>query len=312
VPVRPTTLSLHLQPPTIASHDDHHRPPLANQLFDTREIFVELMDKFRDCKALVPMLRQSGVSVEKKLAEFQEQAKTFPQVHRELAAIQYYLHFALWACQDRWRPWHVGITNFATLLREIERWRFETNEQVCFVTFNYDTMLEEAMSQVLRLEVRDMASYVRDNYSLFKLHGSINWGRVVEGIVQDRSKPIDDLYQRVIDTAIPGSEFFTNTYSLCNLQMQSTLDSHKVLYPALSIPVEKKDEFSCPPDHITALEGLLPRVTKVITIGWRATEAEFLTRLKFARQRPTRVFAPPWTYWLSQGARKEQTRPSQT
>jgi hypothetical protein len=34
------------------------------------------------------------------------------------------------------------------------------------------------------------------------------------------------------------------------------------------------------------LEGLLPRVTKIITIGWRATEAEFLRMLKFSRQMP--------------------------
>ena len=53
-------------------------PPLANQLFDTRQIFVELMEKFKDFQPLVPILRQSGSSVEKKLAEFQEQAKNVP------------------------------------------------------------------------------------------------------------------------------------------------------------------------------------------------------------------------------------------
>lgn len=74
------------------------RPPLANQLFDTRPIFVELMEKFKECQALVPILRHAGTSVEKKLAEFQEQASTFPQVHRELNAIRFYLHFALWEC----------------------------------------------------------------------------------------------------------------------------------------------------------------------------------------------------------------------
>jgi len=80
-----------------------------------------------------------------------------------------------------WRTKHRGVTNFATLLREIDRWRHEAKEQVCFVTFNYDTMLEDAMEQVLRLNVGDMNSYHSwSNYSLFKLHGSINWVRVVD------------------------------------------------------------------------------------------------------------------------------------
>lgn len=107
------------------------RPPLANQLFDSRPIFVELMEKFKEFQALVPILRQPGISIEKQLAEFQEQAKTYPPAFRELNAIRFYLHFALSDCQDHWRTKHRGITNFTTLLREIDRWRLEKNEQVC-------------------------------------------------------------------------------------------------------------------------------------------------------------------------------------
>jgi hypothetical protein len=65
--------------------------------------------------------------------------------------------------------------------------------------------------------------------------------------------------------------------------MRPNPDIGVVLYPALSIPVENKDGFSCPPGHVTALEKLLPKVTKMITIGWRATEAEFLSRLLASR-----------------------------
>lgn len=159
-------------------------------------------------------------------------------------------------------------------------------------------MLEDAISQVLRLEVQDMNSYIAwNNYSLFKLHGSVNWGRVVEG-VQDLSKGSRDyLHQRLIDDVVPGSECITDRYKLCDHDLRPRpfkieagypLETMPgvALYPALSIPVEKKDEFSCPAEHVTALEGLLPRVTKMITIGWRATEADFLSRLKFARLQP--------------------------
>ena len=275
-------------PPTVqlSARTAEDRPPLANQLFDNRGIFLLLMEKFKDCQAVVPMLRQSGASVEKKLAELREQGKTFPLARRELAAIQYYLHFALWDCQEQWYNRHRGITNFATLLREIERWRFETNEYVCFVTFNYDTMLESAMETVLRLTAQSMDSY-RDwkNYSLFKLHGSVDWGRVVEH--SWGAQTADFFYRPLIDSVERGVASITERYELCTRDMSPKPPvAGMVLYPALSIPVEKKDEFSCPAEHVAALEALLPRVTKVITIGWRATEAEFLAKLKFARQQP--------------------------
>lgn len=237
------------------------------------------MEQFKDCQPLVPLLRQPGVSIEKKLAEFQKQAGAFPQVNRELNAIRFYLHFALWDCQDRWRSKHRGITNFATLLREVERWRFEKNERVCFVTFNYDTMLEEAMAQFLGLQVRNLGSYVTwPNYSLFKLHGSINWGLRLDGI-EHTGNSVPYPYQALIEMVMPGSPYLTNSYRICDRPMGPTPD-RVVVFPALSIPVENKDEFSCPAEHVAALKELLPRMTKMITIGWRATEEDFLNMLQ--------------------------------
>jgi hypothetical protein len=84
----------------------------------------------------------------------------------------------------------------------------------------------------------------------------------------------------------PGSVHLTKKYRLCNIREMGPTPERVVLFPALSIPVENKDEFSCPAEHVTALEGLLPRVTTMITIGWRATEADFLSKLKFARLEP--------------------------
>lgn len=57
-------------------------------------------------------------------------------------------------------------------------------------------------------------------------------------------------------------------------------DDGRIGFPALAIPVEKKREFNCPPEHLEALAGVLRRVTKMITIGWRATEEHFLEMLK--------------------------------
>jgi hypothetical protein len=249
---------------------EYNRPPLANQLFDDRPDFVTAMTRFRECIALVPLLRKPGIVVERELAKVQEQAVTFPPAHRELAAIRYYIHFALWECQKKWTLDHRGITNYATLLREIERWRFRNKERVCFVTFNYDTMLEQAIEQVLGWSFTDFSQYVSfENYVLVKLHGSIDWGWELDAkpnnpnevIASAADLKVTDRYRRVA-------------------RHPMVFDDGSVGFPALSIPVEKKDQFACPREHVEALATAIPEVKKIITIGWRATELGFLKILK--------------------------------
>lgn len=265
-------------PPNI----EYHRPPLANSLFDNRPQFLTAMQLFPECQPLIPRLRKEGVVVEQELAKIETEATEYPERHRQLTAIRYYLRSALLDCQNRWRGIHHGITNYATFLDEIERWRFQNNEQICFVTFNYDTMLEDSMAQVLHLQIRDMDSYRNwDNYSLFKLHGSLNWGRTIEGIKREIGAP-SQFYSYLMKSPTPG-RIALGVYQLCDPQMRPQPDRGGMLYPALSIPVQKKDEFSCPYDHIRALAAILPKVTKMITIGWRASEDEFLKMLLASR-----------------------------
>jgi hypothetical protein len=72
------------------------------------------MELFKECMELMPLLRRSGIAVEKELARIQEQAPKFSRVHEELAAIRYYLHVALMQCQQRWRT-HVRALMAASM-----------------------------------------------------------------------------------------------------------------------------------------------------------------------------------------------------
>jgi hypothetical protein len=170
-------------------------------------------------------------------------------------------------------PDHRGITNYAALLREIERWRWEFQQRVCFVTFNYDTMLEAAMKQVLHLNFGDLDRYIGSEYTLIKPHGSINWGREVE-LAASHAGGQQALINSAADLNISDRY---RVVTDCPMLFYGS--SAQVVFPALSIPVENKDEFSCPSEHVEALERILPQVSKVMTIGWRATEADFLGML---------------------------------
>jgi hypothetical protein len=223
---------------------------------------------------LIPLLRKPGVAVERELARFQEQARTFPPRHQQLAAIRYYLHFALWECQRHWNERHVGITNYVTFLDEIERWRFESNQKVCLVTFNYDTILEMGMAQVLGIVSDNIDSYIsNENYKLIKLHGSINWGREVAGIQAPHAFTEDRLIEQAANLNISNQYTIVTSHPV-------RMEGGRLLFPALAIPVAKKDEFSCPESHVQALRSALPEVIKIVVIGWRATEDDFLGLLR--------------------------------
>ena len=259
----------HLPPSSTDAGIEQHRPPLANQLFDGRPTFVESMLRFPDFKPLATQLRFGG-PVERQLAVLEEQAKTFPERHQQLAAIRYYIQDILWNCQHTWAAFHRGNTNHLGFIDAIERWRYETNQQVCLVTFNYDTMIERAIEERFGWTFTDFAAYTSNaEYKLIKLHGSIDWGLSIElpaTVARDVIRAaghglvVTSHFRKVVS---PGG-IFEDSY---------------IGYPAIAIPVEKKSEFSCPPEHLEALAKVIPNVTKIITIGWRATEQDFLKML---------------------------------
>jgi hypothetical protein len=253
-------------------HEDS-RPPLANQLFDDRALFVQVMNDYGACKPLVNLLR-GNVHVERQLAKFEEEAKTFPPRYSQLAAIRYYLHHMLWNCQNNWFNFHQGITNYITLLDVIDRWRYEHVEQVCYVTFNYDTMVERSMTDLWGCTFDKFDKYTSNSrFKLIKLHGSIDWGLQLKNFPPS-TKPADI----ITDVGMLGIDVSQNYRKVHRPPV--AFDDGTFGFPALAIPVEKKNEFLCPPEHLRVLAEVIPKVTRIITIGWRATEQDFLTMLK--------------------------------
>jgi hypothetical protein len=255
---------------------EEDRLPLANGLFDLRPIFVEAADGFPDCKAVLPRLRAKDVSVEAALARVRDEGANWPPALQELAAVQYYLHMALWRCEDAWQNRHHGVTNYVALLREISKWRDGASQPVCFVTFNYDRMLERAMEQVLKLQPRTLDVYAHRNYTLIKLHGSVDWGREIDGIDDPRifhTYPIQRLIAEAAALKISSRYRAVTTFPM-------RIAGDRLVFPALSIPLERKDEFNCPDEHVQQLEQFLPEVTRILTIGWRGAEHRFMSMLR--------------------------------
>jgi hypothetical protein len=257
--------------------DEEYRPPLAKDLFGFRGLFANAVLQFERLQPIIPILRRTGgKNVETVLRELQDEAGEYPERHRQLMAVRYYLHYMLWECEGFWKTAARKVTNYKTLLDQINR-RRKPDEVVYLVTFNYDTLLEDA-TPVVGLTISELDHYISGSaaYKVFKLHGSVNWARVVETspYANTNSWPVAwDHIERAASLKI------TDAFVRVHQHPCGTLENGVGLVPAIAIPVEKKAYFECPKSHLSELERALPHVDKLLLIGWRATEDHFLTLL---------------------------------
>lgn len=282
VPSRPASSS--------AYSNLEHRLPLAVDLFADRTLFVDAMTKFPIFTPLVPLLRKppAGLSVEGLLQRFQGEAEHYPVRLQQLVAIRFYLHFVIWECQRHWAEVARGITNYETLLDQIALWRGRGGyERACLVTFNYDTLLEEAL-RVVSISIGDMKHYIEnDVYKIIKVHGSMNWARDVKAPIADlQAKSAWSVGRELVELAATGLDVSDNYRIVREHPIGLHVDDkgqRTPILPALAIPVEAKREFSCPEEHVEVLKACIPEVTKILVVGWRGVEAHMIELLRLLK-----------------------------
>jgi hypothetical protein len=257
-----------------------NRPPLGAELFlEDEAVFARNLRRFPQCHPIVPYLQADGSeSIERRLELLQSEGKHDPERKRQIAAIRYYLHMAIWECEYSWSENVAhGITNYVTLLDQLRRSR-PNGETVLLVSFNYDRMLERALTSV-GVITNTLQDYISHDFKLFKVHGSVHWAREIDTKIDGiRERNVwdvaNELIQRVADLNI--SERF-----------RMNADDHPIgkfedipLFPAIAIPVETKSKCECPSDHLECLLGHLKKVSRILLIGWRASETHFITLLR--------------------------------
>lgn len=228
-----------------------NRPPLAKELFLDMGVFAESLRQFSQLKPIVPYLQSIAPqkNIEHVLGELQAEGEKDSERKRQMAAIRYYLHFVIWACELQWDDVAHGTTNYVTLLDQLRRSRRE-NEPVLLVTFNYDRMIESALSS-LKISISEISHYIQHNtFKLFKLHGSVHWAREVDSPITN----IGELNQwqvasDLIDTA-PNLKI-TDRWRLVDTRPIGKIGDTP-LFPAIAVPVEMKRDFECPNDHLVA------------------------------------------------------------
>ena len=258
-------------PDLTVSDEEPLRPPLANDLFLNSAHYRQFRDRYPQFHEVIPeLLPRAGGSIEDAMQRLQDEAARNPRRKPQLLAIRYYLKDLLSFLSTNWLSKVGGVTNYAALFGQIQNHR-KDDEPVCLVTFNYDTLIESALLAHFRLGFDAIGDYISARpFQLFKLHGSTDWGRPLVSAPGTRFHGTPgEMIQHVERLGI-SNEVYTEAMYRGSPQ----------LYPAIAIPVLTKDSFECPQEHVQQLTSSIPKVSKILTIGWRGTEQHFLKLLR--------------------------------
>lgn len=243
--------------------------------------------RYRGCMPVIDYLehatRDGSVNLEQALDHF---AEDDPVRHRQLVAFRFYLCEMLTQIERTLYNNAYGQTFYMSLLNSLARWRHSAQKDVALLTFNYDTLIERAASEVVTGWKLEGNGYIEhENWTLVKLHGSVGWSRVAR---YERSLPQLDgnadralaVADQLADVSIPivhRNAVQTDAYDDAptdEFRAELTTSTRPVLIPALSVPLEAKTQFECPTEHVNALRAAIPQVDRVLICGWRATDRQ--------------------------------------
>lgn len=272
---------------TIRFQDDYpevFRPPLTNGLFERSE-FEEFSSRIPRLAGVLGQLRSMPLgSLESELLDLDSRAPRNTLRAQQLVAFRYYLQLLLSITVHRWLERIGGATNYLTLTEQI---RDYDDGLICLVTFNYDLMVERALGW----DVQQIEDYIRQDWRLLKVHGSVNWARPIRTPAINHSSLMHwPMVEQIID-ASPSLEFgegytivpFISQYPERLLETPVGKPDHHgdpPLFPAIAIPLPNKLGPECPQLVIDVLRESLPQVTKLLIIGWAGREDHFLRILR--------------------------------
>ena len=163
-----------------AQWESLYRPPLSDDLFGPRPSFGEALRRYPAVLPLVARIRRvvrAATPLESALSRLRDESETYTKRFPQLLAMQFYLRDIIARCTSEWSRGAYGVTYYQELVDRIEQWRTSKSERVCYVTFNYDTLLEDAIDSVHRIQLNDFDRYLNDYCGVVKPHGSVNWHR---------------------------------------------------------------------------------------------------------------------------------------
>jgi hypothetical protein len=260
------------------------KPPLTGELFQRRETFLRLLDANPLASAAASVIRvqvegSDAFSIEEHLRETLRPSEA-RHIRRQYTAIPYYLRDLLSNVSTKYTT---QPDRYYMLLTQVQH-----IPDVLFITLNYDSILEYALRS--DQEFRQLSDYIRpgQNWSLVKLHGSVDWVRNVMAVGQ-QPRTLQTVVDAIVDqqeSISSNIEFAPYVPGVQDLEVFVNPMHDRFCYPALSVPLGGDDEATnCPGDHrrfaarwLSSKESL-----NLLTIGYSGLDHAALDLLEEAR-----------------------------
>jgi hypothetical protein len=258
---------------------DTSRPPLAKDLVARR--YDDIASSIPWSRPVIDRLRELSPGtaepqpLETALAQLNEEAGASDARRQQLVAFRFYLYDVIHQTTAEWLKLTGGFTNYLRLMNRLYDWQVRTGTPVRIATFNYDVMVEEAISDILNWTFEALHRYIeRSDFRLFKLHGSTTWSRVIAtNLTHGVSAQAAAMELAAAGQLAPGEIMARGIEGqVVPARRSPQTEPNEFTIPALAVPTTSKAEFECPADHVALLRSDLPEVTHVLIIGWRGAE----------------------------------------
>jgi hypothetical protein len=212
-----------------------------------------------------------------------------PHVREQFWTLPYYFQHLL---LNRSREFAPHVENYVRLVNALL-----TLPSVLWVTFNYDTLLDNVLERFAAPRVHKIDDYISNPRSrLVKLHGSVNWGVRLEGIRTTDFGSDADLIGAVTTMLADGSlDMRADQPELLPNRAAADISTVRrkgaeAFYPAISVPLGEDDEFSCPTSHVEHLTKHLDQQVvgyglDMLIIGYSCLDKSLLTLLRESSNR---------------------------
>lgn len=229
---------------------------------------IPVLNRLRNLK----YLKKKYFNLEEEL--YKESKIDNESIQAQLLSFKFYLFEVIQSSQKNVISFNQANTNYTRLLTLLQIGEFDKKMGLSLISFNYDTLLDIAYSQVYpNYSINSFEDYINNPIRLYKPHGSLNWRnrhnyRGVGGMIKmkDRIKILSSETER---------KSLTDGRILTKYNDHYELEGQDVDEPMISLPYKEKTIFTFPEAHKKALIEDISRVTHIISIGWRGTEQHF-------------------------------------
>ncbi len=250
----------------------NYTPPLTAELFQARTEFSDILKKYPGAMSLGATIAtriKQGQSLEDVLRSMLDRGED--HVIPRLGQVPFYLQHLLGEISEQYTAVPV---NYSRLITDILGPEYD---KVALVTLNYDLFLEKSLAAIERKPVTSLDSFAEPDrkWMLVKLHGSVNWGRRVEGAVSnihDQGNMLKFASEIRIKEGPPNEIYVQNAHNDRWLGDQ-------LLYPVMAMPLAGKYDHMCPEDHVDALKEFLGSCPNYLIIGVSGKDDDLLNLL---------------------------------